>query len=408
MNKSILTSLCLSSVIAFGANFKMKNGDMAIAYKIDTDTKTMTVLASTAYDPKTDESQSNFTLKWTDKTLFQRRVEGIDFTTITPGRVALFYLDAANRDLVKDGKPFKCQRIEFQVQPQKPGWSPDGIGLRAPFFPTGKSTFEVEVDGKRVKGSGNGIEFFQTAVTEIKPRIDALRLWVKDVGDDQVLTLVEIRPQEDERKDDDRSLPSVLVVGDSISMNYNAAAKALMKGKFNYHRIPANGGPSTRGLACLAMWLGDYANPASKWDVVVLNHGLHDLLQDYNLETKAFGDKHRIEPAEYAANIRRELKFLAKTGLKLVWVMTTPVPNDGHAYGNWGRHKDEELKYNEAVKPVLAEFPQVVVCDLNAVVRNSPVFDEWRKGNNVHFKPGSEQETLAKAVTDAIIEAYGK
>ena len=121
MNKSILTSLCLSSVIAFGANFKMKNGDMAIAYKIDTDAKTMTVLASTAYDPKTDESQSSFTLKWTDKTLFQRKVEGIDFTTITPGRVALFYLDPANHKLAEEGKPFKCQRIEFQVQPQKPG-----------------------------------------------------------------------------------------------------------------------------------------------------------------------------------------------------------------------------------------------------------------------------------------------
>ena len=408
MNQSILTSLCLAGSIAFGANFKMKNGDTGLAYKIDTNAKTMTVLASTAYDPKTEESQSSFTLKWTDKTLFQRKVEGIDMSTITPGRVALFYLDAANHKLAEEAKPFKCSRIEFHIQPQKPGWSPTGIGLRAPFFPTGKNTFEIEIDGKRIKGSGTGIEFFPMNVSDIKPRIDSLRLWVNDIGDDQVLTLVEVTQKEDERKDDDLSLPSVLVVGDSISMNYNIAAKALMKGKFNYHRIPANGGPSTRGLACLAMWLGDYASPASKWDVVVLNHGLHDLLQDYNLETKAFGTKHRIEPDEYAANIRRELKFLAKTGLKLVWVMTTPVPNDGHAYGNWGRHKDEELKYNEAVKPVLAEFPQVVVCDLNAVVRNSPVFDEWRKGNNVHFKPGPEQDTLAKAVTDAIIKAYKK
>ena len=88
MNKQLLVSLCLASAMAVAAPFKMKNGDTALAYKIDTDAKEMTVLASTAYDPKTDESQSSFTLKWSDKTLFQRRVEGIDFTTIAPGRVA--------------------------------------------------------------------------------------------------------------------------------------------------------------------------------------------------------------------------------------------------------------------------------------------------------------------------------
>ena len=52
MNHFVFTSLCLAGSIAFGANFKMKNGDTGLAYKIDTDAKTMTVLASTAYDTK--------------------------------------------------------------------------------------------------------------------------------------------------------------------------------------------------------------------------------------------------------------------------------------------------------------------------------------------------------------------
>ena len=406
--KQFLSILCLGALLAHGAAFKMKNGDTGIAYKLDAAAKEMTVMASTAYDPKTEESQSSFQLKWTDKTLFVKKTEGIDMSTIAPGRVALFYLEPIYAKRIKEGQSFRCRRIEFHVQPQKPGWSPDGIGLRAPFYPTGKNTFEIEVDGKRVPGSGVAIEFTQIPVTQITLRIDSLRMWVKNVGEAQVLTRVEVTPRVDERKDDDRSLPSVLVVGDSISMNYHAAAKKLMQGKFNYHRIPANSGSTARGVAMLALWLGDYRNPASKWDVVVLNHGLHDLVQEIDPKTKEFQSKHLVELADYEANLRRELSFLAKTGLKLVWCMTTPVPNDGRAYGTRGRRKDEELKYNEVARKVLADFPQVLVCDLNALVRSSSAFDGWRKGNNVHFKPGPEQDALAKAVTDAILKAYAK
>ena len=406
--KRIFAFICLGALFVSGATFKMRNGDTGVAHKIDAAAKELTVMATTLYDPKSGESQSTYKLKWTDQTVIEKRAEGIDMTTVAPGRVALFHLDPVYIQRIKEGKPFRCKRIEFLVKPQKPGWTPGGKGLFAPFYPKGKKNFEIEVDGKRIPGDGTAIEYTRIPMTAIQLRVDSLRMWVKDDGADQVLYRVEVTPRVDERKNDDRNLPSVLVVGDSISMNYNAAAKKLMQGKFNYHRIPINGGPSSRGVALLAMWLGDYRNPASKWDVVVLNHGLHDLVQEFDPATKQFKSKHLVELADYEANLRRELDFLAKTGLKLVWCMTTPVPNDGRAYNNRGRRKDEELKYNEVARKVLAAYPQVLICDLNAVVRNSSVFDEWRKGNNVHFKPGPEQETLAKAVTDAIIEAYKK
>ena len=57
---------------------------------------------------------------------------------------------------------------------------------------------------------------------------------------------------------------------------------------------------------------------------------------------------------------------------------------------------------------MLKKYPQVTVCDLNKVVRSSSVYDEWRKGTNVHFKEGPERELLGKAVAEAVLKAAGK
>ena len=43
-------------------------------------------------------------------------------------------------------------------------------------------------------------------------------------------------------------LPQVLLIGDSISIGYTLPTRALLKGKANVHRIPANGGPTTKGV----------------------------------------------------------------------------------------------------------------------------------------------------------------
>ena len=46
---------------------------------------------------------------------------------------------------------------------------------------------------------------------------------------------------------DDPKLPRVLLIGDSISIGYTLPAREFLKGKANLHRIPTNGGPTTRG-----------------------------------------------------------------------------------------------------------------------------------------------------------------
>ena len=71
---------------------------------------------------------------------------------------------------------------------------------------------------------------------------------------------------------DDPKLPRVLLIGDSISIGYTLPTREFLKGKANLHRIPTNGGPTTKGLASIEAWLGK-----GKWDVIHFNWGLHDL-----------------------------------------------------------------------------------------------------------------------------------
>jgi acyl-CoA thioesterase-1 len=72
--------------------------------------------------------------------------------------------------------------------------------------------------------------------------------------------------------DDVAGLPRVLILGDSISIGYQAPLREALKGKANVHRPATNCGPTTRGVQGIDEWLGD-----GKWDVIHFNFGLHDL-----------------------------------------------------------------------------------------------------------------------------------
>ncbi len=200
---------------------------------------------------------------------------------------------------------------------------------------------------------------------------------------------------------DARTLPRVLVVGDSISMNYHEAAKAALQGKAHYERVEGNGGPSDRGVSSMAQWLGDYTAAGLQWDVIQFNHGLHDLKQVYDKISGAWGT-HQVALEAYKENLEEEIQIMQKTGATLIWCTTTPVPNDNA--GRYGRRKDEDLVFNRAALEVISRYPEIQVNDLNTVVRQSDVFDTWRTGNNVHFK-GQEQTLLGQAVADAVTKA---
>jgi hypothetical protein len=107
---------------------------------------------------------------------------------------------------------------------------------------------------------------------------------------------------------DDPKLPRVLLIGDSVSRGYTQPTRVALAGKANVHRAPANCGPTASGLKNLDVWLG-----AGKWDVIHFNFGIHD----------------RATPAaDYVKRLEEIITRLEKTGAKLIWASTTPIPDN--------------------------------------------------------------------------------
>jgi alpha-galactosidase len=182
---------------------------------------------------------------------------------------------------------------------------------------------------------------------------------------------------------DDPRLPRVLLIGDSISIGYTLPVRALLKGVANVHRIPENGGPTTRGLANLDEWLG-----TNQWDAIHFNWGLHDL------KLEADG-RHQVECDRYEANLERLLDRLQRTGAALVWATTTPVPQ-----GVKGAQRDpaDVPRYNDAARRVM-DAAGIRVNDLYSF--SQPRIARIQIPQNVHFTVAGSAE-LARPVAREI------
>ena len=191
-------------------------------------------------------------------------------------------------------------------------------------------------------------------------------------------------------------LPRVLLIGDSISIGYTRPVRELLKGKANVHRPPTNCASTLVGLESLEAWLGD-----KKWDVIHFNWGLHDLKyidEKGNLVAVDKG-KQQVPLDEYEKNLRQLVQHLKKTGAKLIWCATTPVPE-----GAAGRVPGDEVKYNEAAARVMKEHG-VETDDLYAFAK--PKLKDIQQPRNVHFTAeGSRQ--LAQVVADTIQKALSR
>ena len=194
---------------------------------------------------------------------------------------------------------------------------------------------------------------------------------------------------------DDPKLPRVLLVGDSISIGYTLPTRDFLKGKANLHRIPTNGGPTTRGLANIDAWLGK-----SKWDIIHFNWGLHDLKymgpKGENLFPKEKGGKPQVPLADYEKNLEKLVVRLKKTGAKLIWRNTTPIPA-----GSKGRYVGDSVKYNEAATRVMKRHG-IPTHDLFTMSKKR--MKELMLPANVHYKKEGSV-ALGKDVARVIIEA---
>ena len=185
-------------------------------------------------------------------------------------------------------------------------------------------------------------------------------------------------------------LPRVLLLGDSISIGYTLPTRARLAGKANVHRPAENCSDSGKGVRTIDKWLG-----AGKWDVVHFNFGLHDVkyLDEKGALVSPEKGKQVASVAEYEKNLRALIASLKKTGAKLIFATTTPVPA-----GSAGRVEHSEIPYNVAAIRVMKENG-VAVDDLHAFVVARQ--DKIQLPKNVHFtNDGSAQ--LADAVVASI------
>jgi len=191
----------------------------------------------------------------------------------------------------------------------------------------------------------------------------------------------------------DRTLPKVLIIGDSISIGYTPYVIENLKGVAEVRRHRGNAGPTIRGVAGIEEWIGD-----GNWDLIHFNWGLWDMYGwEYHKDDRS--------PKAYRQRLESLVRRLKKTGAKLVWATTTPAcPANETTMERRFKQKvrissELERKYLEAALTVMNKHG-VKVNDLHAFMK--PLWSKYAiADNNVHFtKLGSRKlgEKVAKAI----------
>ena len=191
-----------------------------------------------------------------------------------------------------------------------------------------------------------------------------------------------LRMLEDSRVKDDPDLPRYLFIGDSISGNYDKALRTALKGKLNVYHPPTNCGPVRKGVENIVQWLGAYDQPGLGWDVISFNFGQWD---SGNTRTR------------YQEDLEKVISELKKTGAKLIFVTTTPIPGGYPQPGELGLddkatgrvQKTMELFINPWALEVMDRHPEIEICDQHALISNEKFYATWLA--NAGFKIKGEK-----------------
>ncbi len=189
--------------------------------------------------------------------------------------------------------------------------------------------------------------------------------------------------------EDVAGLPRVLLIGDSISIGYTIPTRKALEGVANVHRIPTNGSSTDAGVKNLDAWLAT-DGAGKKWDVIHFNWGLHDLKHWKDGKLALSGPQ--VNPVDqYEKNLRTIVAGLKKTGAKLIFATTTPVPE-----GSDGRVAKDEIAYNTVALRVMKD-EGVAIDDLHAVVIAKP---SLQREKNVHFTEEGSKALAAQVATE--------
>ena len=188
----------------------------------------------------------------------------------------------------------------------------------------------------------------------------------------------------------ERALPTVVLVGDSIRLGYAPLVAKLLDGKAVVVSAKPNGEDTRNVLTNLDEWVIN-EHPA----VVHINAGLHDL--------KRTDKTYQVPLVDYQKNLKTILaRIQRETNAKIIFATSTPIINKLHAQRKAGfdRFEADVLTYNTAAVAVMNETG-IPVNDLHKLVE-----DRGREKligpDGTHYTQGG-YEILAAAVADSIL-----
>ena len=178
-----------------------------------------------------------------------------------------------------------------------------------------------------------------------------------------------------------KSLPRVLLVGDSICQGYQGKVRAKLEGKANVTYWASSYCVTSPGyLRLLAFYLDE-----AEYDVVHFNNGLH------SCETPI---------ADYAKAYRAALRLIKKKQpkAKLVWASSTPInTQDARA--------DKVVALNAAASRAAESVGDVAANDLYSLVNPLERKSYWV---DTHHYTDAGYEILASQVVEKVVAACAK
>jgi len=149
--------------------------------------------------------------------------------------------------------------------------------------------------------------------------------------------------------DSSDGLPGVVLLGDSIRINYQQTVISELRDQASVWSPDENCRDTTHTLKQLEKWIS-----GRDVSVVHLNAGLHDLYRSVNT------DQPRRSPDVYEANLRKIFGRLRElTDAQIVFALTTPVDEERQAasaaYGRVVRHNPDIVRYNRIAARVAME-----------------------------------------------------
>jgi hypothetical protein len=167
------------------------------------------------------------------------------------------------------------------------------------------------------------------------------------------------------------SIPTLHVIGDSISIHYGPYLQTMLAGVMAYSRKTAPGGSldetgtANGGDSSLVLEYLRALQPVRPFDFLLINCGLHDIKR----AAPAYAEQ--VPLFRYAANLREILAQGRRLAARTIWVRTTPVIDERHNRLNtaFQRFEADVEAYNAAADHVMLEHG-IACLDLFTFTRN--------------------------------------